>query len=129
MVDCTFTAQDVRDITGSDLVDSVIQPFMDAACCILNRVDSCLESKGVSAECVNQAGVWLSAHLLSLSPLGKAQKIKKKETFENYSVEYAISSFSGQGISLTTYGQTANTITGGCLVEADKQQANICFFG
>jgi hypothetical protein len=119
----------VRSITGSTLTDLELQPFLDGADCIMERVSTCTTNKGVSSSCLDLAASYLASHLLSLSTVGKDSRTKKRETFENYTVEYAVAQVMGNGVMSTQYGQTANSILGGCLQEVDKQQANICFFG
>lgn len=123
------TPAEVRAITGSTLTDEQMQPFIDAASCIIDQVEACTIGKGISDDCLKQAETFLSAHLLSLSPLGQKTGTKKRETFENYTVEYAIGSYTSDGVLSTSYGQAANALTGGCLQEADKRTAYIGFFG
>jgi hypothetical protein len=66
---------------------------------------------------------------MAMSACGNDTATKKKESFENYAVERIVGGFSGKGVLSTTYGQTANTLTGGCLQEQDKAPLEICFFG
>lgn len=123
------TPAEVKAINGSKLDDTVIDIFIDAASCIIDQIEACTIGKGISSDCLSKAETFLSAHLLSLSGVGQASGIKKRETFENWTVEYAISSFSGTGIMSTPYGMSANSITGGCLQEVDKRTPVIGFFG
>lgn len=125
----TLTPSDVRAINGSTLSDPEIQPFVDAAICIMENIQPCLTSKGVTAACADIAAAWLGAHLMVMSNVGKRTAVIKKERFESYSVERVVGGFSGKGVQNTTYGQTANTLTAGCLQEQDKAPAVICFFG
>ncbi len=122
---------DVRKITGSKADDSTIQIFVDTAQCILDSISACTSDKNISDECLEKALAYLAAHLLVSSGAGNSDtgKVKKKESFENYSVEYAMGSIEGQGIMSTTYGQSANAITQGCLQEVGKRNPSICFFG
>ena len=123
------TPADVKAINGSTLDDVVIQPFIDAADCILQTVSGCTSDKGITSACLDIARAWLAAHLMGMSSIGNDTLAKKKESFENYTVERVVGGFSGKGILSTPYGQTANSLTGGCLQEADKGQAKVCFFG
>jgi len=123
------TPANVRAITGSSLTDDQIQPFIDAASCIIDQVEACTIGKGISSDCLKQAETFLAAHLLSLSPLGQTTGTKKRVTFENYTVEYAIGSYTSEGVISTSYGQAANALTGGCLQEVDKRAPYIGFFG
>jgi len=119
----------VRSITCTDLDDTALAPFLEAANCIVERASACIAGKGVSQDCIDLASSYLASHLFTLSCKGKESRTIKRETFENYTVEYAVSQVSGQGILSTTYGQAANGMLGGCLSEVDKQQSVICFFG
>lgn len=125
------TPDDVRDLTGSTLTDPQIQPFVDAAACIMERAAACITRQGVTAACQDRAQAFLAAHLLTLSTVGQSggSGVKRRETFENYTVEFVVGSYSGSGIMATPYGQAANSITGGCLQEVDKRPLQICFFG
>lgn len=123
------TTDDVRALTGSTLSDTEIQPFLDAAACVMAGISPCTTGKLISDDCLTQAHAWLAAHLLSVSGVGGNTRVKKREKFENYDVEWAMSQSTGQGVKATNYGQTANLLTGGCLAEADKSPAVICFFG
>lgn len=120
---------EVKAITGSTLDDAVIQIFIDAASCIIDQIEACTIGKGISSDCLVKAETFLAAHLLSLSGVGQTSGIKKRETFENWTVEYAISSFSGTGVMSTPYGMSANSLTGGCLQEVDKRTPVIFFTG
>lgn len=123
------TAAEVRAITGSTLDDAAIAPFLAAADCILDRVSACTTRKGVTPGCLDIAAAWLAAHLLTLSSVGQESGVKRRETFENYTVEYVVGSYGSAGIKATSYGNTANELAGGCLQEADKAPAQVCFFG
>ena len=123
------TAEEVRAITGSKLTDTQIEPFLMAANCVVTGALSCMTAKGVSADCAAMATNWLASHLLSVSGVGQGDRVKSEEKFENYSVKWAQSQITGQGIMSTSYGETANMLTMGCLQEADKAPALICSFG
>lgn len=123
------TPEQVRAINGSTLTDEQIQPFIDTAVCILTQVELCMSGKAISDSCITQAAAFLAAHLLALTPLGQSTNLKKSEKFENYSVELAVGSYDSTGVLSTTYGNTANALSGGCLQEVDKRNSGISFFG
>lgn len=125
----SVTPADIRAVNGSAAEDAVIQPFADAAICIMGNIEICLTSKSVTDSCADIAGAWLGAHLMAMSNVGSDTVNKKSEKFENYSVEKLIGVYSGRGVLQTTYGQTANQLTAGCLQQQDKAPAGICFFG
>lgn len=119
----------VRAINGSALEDAAIQPFIDAAMCIVNQIELCMNGKGISEDCQTTVAAWLSAHLMGMSGIENSSRVKKRETFENYTVEWAQAQVTGSGIMSTTFGQTANTLSGGCLQEVDKRTTYVGFFG
>ena len=126
------TPEDVRAINGSDATDEEIQPFIDAAICILDGVKACTTGKGVSQDCLDKAAAFLAAHLMSSTNGGNSTETLPvtEERFENYAIKRAISSNdTGSGLTGTPYGQAANALTRGCLAEADKSPAVIAFFG
>ena len=123
------TADQVIAITGSKLSSTAIEPFLTIAACIMTGLAACLSSRGISDDCQTQAEAWLAAHFLSTSGVGEETRVKKREKFENYDVEWAQSQLQGQGVLSTNYGQTANMLTMGCLAESDKSPALICSFG
>jgi len=119
----------VREISGSTLDDAQLQPFCDAAMCIVDSVAACTTAKGITQDCLDGAAAWLAAHLLSGTSLGADSAVVNKERFENYAVERIVGGYTGSGVLGTTYGQTANALTGGCLQQVDKAPASIAFFG
>ena len=119
----------VREISGSTLDDAQLQPFCDAAMCIVDSVAACTTAKGITQDCLDGAATWLAAHLLSGTSLGADSAVVNKERFENYAVERIVGGYTGSGVLGTTYGQTANALTGGCLQQVDKAPASIAFFG
>ena len=124
------TPSDVVSITGSTVDDTTIQVFINVANTLINQAvtEGCSIT---SVTVLTQAESFLAAHLLMLSGVseGKGGQLKTKERFENYSVEYGIAQLQGDGVTLTTYGQTANMLMGGCLSNLNSEQASIGFFG
>lgn len=129
MAGATATPEEVRAITGSTLEDTQIEPFITIAGCVVAGLSACLAAKGVDADCSSKAEVWLAAHFMSVSGVAGDIRVKKREKFENYDVEWATAQLNGQGVKSTHYGQTANMLTMGCLAESDKSPALICSFG
>lgn len=114
-----ITPAAVRGITGSALADGDIQPFIDAAGCIISQVVGCMTSTALA--CKDQAEAYLAAHLLTTSPVGDASKqVRREELDGKYSVEYLTPFNMGDGVMSSQYGQTANMLTGGCLAQLDK---------
>lgn len=123
------TPEQVKAFNESKKDDAVIQSFIDAALCIAEQVELCMNGKGLSESCQTSVVTWLACHLMASSGIDDSSRVKKRETFENYTVEWAQSTVSGDGIMSTTFGQTANTLSGGCLGEVDKRNAFVGFFG
>ena len=55
--------------------------------------------------------------------------VRSEEKFENWSVKRAVGTFSGSGVMGTTYGVTANALSGGCLQDVDNRPAAIVGIG
>ena len=109
----------VRAITGSTLEDTEIQPFIDAADCILLQISEYTIT--LTDACNTQITTYLAAHLLTITNVGTDSTVVAKESLRGkYSVEYLVPKGSGRGILGTPHGQTANMMTGGRLAELDK---------
>lgn len=125
------TVEQMKAINGSVAADVVLQPFLDAAALVMAEkvVLGCLTAKGATVPMIDAATAWLACHLFAMTSTGQDTNALKRETFEGYTEEKAMSQVTGGGIMSTNYGQTANTLSGGCLVETDKRVASVCFFG
>ena len=122
-------AADVVAITGSTSDTGTITIFVGIANSLINLAIT----KGCSitdANTLKQAEALLAAHVLISSGAGEegGGKVKTKERFENYSVEFAVSKIEGDGIRSTTYGVTANMLMGGCLSNMNSEPATVGFF-
>jgi len=111
--------------TSTTLTDPQIQAAIDAAVCIIDRLAvGCGED--LSDDCLLQTETYLSAHIaantentLSLS--------SEKDGCADSSVTYGF--VFKEGVLGTTFGQTANMLSGGCLHEMDKQPVNLFSIG
>ena len=101
-----------------------ITPFIDAASLIVDDLNTRC-GKSFDAARLKEIERFLSAHLASFA-VGTGSKDKSRESIArgDYDVSYATSKL-GQGILGTTYGQTANLLSEGCLVEWDKRQSQL----
>lgn len=124
------TPDQVREINGSTLDDASINPFIEAASCLVDRVVASGCADSLSSTCLSSAEAFLTCHIMSGSSVGESGGggIKTQEKFENYSVEFQRST-TGDGVLGTSYGITANSLLNGCLVEVDKRNVNIFFLG
>lgn len=124
------TPAQVRAITGSTLDDTSIDPFIEAANILVDRTVANGCASSLSDETLTTAETFLASHLLANSGAGESGGggIKTKEQFENYQVEFQ-RAMAGDGLLGSQYGMTANALLNGCLIDLDKRQAGIVFFG
>ena len=121
------TIADVRAIlpTGTTLTDEQITAAITAAACIIEQIAAGCASH-LSDDCLCQVEIYLSAHIsactdntLSLS----SEKDGCCDSSATYGFKF------GEGVKGTPYGQMANTLSGGCLAEQDKQPVNLFSLG
>ena len=106
--------------------------FIDMATCIIERALPCITQKEISEACIKLAETAIAAHLLSVSGVLHAHGhgTKKKETFENWTVEWSVVNTSSQaGLFNSHFGSAANSMLGGCLTNVDKATASIFLGG
>jgi hypothetical protein len=107
------------------LTDPQLSAAIAAATCLVDQVaGGCGED--LTTDCLKQVELYLSAHYaaatentLSLSsesdPCGGGKAV--------YGFQF------GEGVKGTPFGQMANTLSGGCLAEFDKQPVNLFSIG
>ena len=121
------TPEDVRAINGSTADDATIQPYLDTAHIIVNKVLTCANT---DEETLTQAEAYLAAHYMALTGAGgEGAGTVKSESIQGQSISYNVSSISGQGTLSTAYGQIANSLLGGCLAMLDGKKAAVGFTG
>lgn len=123
------TPEEVRAINGSTLDDASIQPFIDTATVIIDSVVACANT---DEETLKQAETWLTCHLMAISSTGTGAgrgTAKAQESFDMYSITWAVGNSTGGGVLSTNYGSTANMLVNGCLFEKNKQKCLIAFGG
>lgn len=118
---------DVRAILPAitQLTDPQILAAIDAATCVVDQIaDSC--ASHLSVACLKQVEIYLAAHYaaateftLSLSSEVDACSGGKA----TYGFQF------GEGVKGTPFGQMANTLSGGCLAEMDKQPVGMFSIG
>lgn len=122
------TVEEVRVIlpTGTTLTDPQIQASIDAATCIVDMLalEYCME--GVSEECLKQIELYLSAHIAACTE-NTLSMSSETDACCGGSASYGFKF--GEGVKGTPYGQTANTLSCGCLAEFDKQPVGIYSLG
>jgi len=121
----TFTEVRVILPAGSQLTNEQLNQSIDAATCVVDKIALGCAS-GLTEDCLKQVEIYLSAHYaaatentLSLSSETDACSDSKK----TYGFAF------GKGIYGTQFGQMANTLSGGCLAEQDKQPARLFSIG
>lgn len=121
------TIADVRAIlpASTQLTDAQIQAAIDAATCIVDRIAlGC--AKHLSEECLKQVEIYLSAHYASVTE-NTLSLSSETDSCSDSSVTYGFKF--GKGVMGTPFGQMANTLSGGCLAELDKQPARMFTIG
>lgn len=121
------TISEVRAILPTDttLTDAQIQAAIDAATCIVDRIAaSC--GKHLTEECLKQIETYLAAHYAAVTE-NTLSITSEKDGCCGGSVTYGFKF--GEGVKGTPFGQMANTLSGGCLAEFDKQPVGLYTIG
>lgn len=121
------TISEVENILpdGSQLKQHQIQAAIDAATCTVDQmVDSC--GSHLNENCLKQVEKYLAAHYAAVTENTLTIK-SENDPCSGGSVTYGFKF--GEGIMGTPFGQTANTISGGCLGEMDKKPVDIITIG
>ena len=121
------TSAEVRVILppSTTLTDAQIDAAIAAATCIVDQIAAgCGED--LSADCLKQVELYLSAHFAAATENTLTLK-SEKDPCSGGSATYGFQF--GEGIKGTPFGQMANTLSGGCLVEFDKQPVNLFSIG
>lgn len=121
------TVEEVKNIlpVSTTLTDTQIQADIDAATCLVDQVaDGC--GSDLSDACLLQVETWLSAHFAAATEI-TLSLASEKDACSGGSATYAFKV--GDGVKGTPYGQRANSLSGGCLAEFDKQPANMFSIG
>ncbi len=121
------TVSEVRAIlpTSTALTDAQITAAIAAATCVVDQIALGCASH-LSDECLKQVEIYLSAHFAAVTENTLSLK-SEKDGCCGGSVTYGFDF--GEGVKGTPFGQTANTISGGCLAEMDKQPVNMVSLG
>ncbi len=121
------TVDDVRAIlpTSTALTDLQIQAAIDAATCVVDEAqDDC--NNGLSDACWTIVCTYLSAHFAAGTE-NTLSLVSETDPCSGGKVVYGFQF--GEGIKGTPYGQTANTISRGCLQEWDKRPFGLLAVG
>ena len=123
--------QDVRDIlpayTASTISDDAITAAIEASQCLLGQFAGSFCGETFSDTCLDRIHTYLAAHFLSCTePTLNISKESSDECCRS-TIDYGW--IFGTGILSSPYGIMANSMSGGCLQEYDKQPANIWSIG
>lgn len=110
---------------STQLTDPQIQAAIDAATCVVDQAElGC--SSHLTDDCLIQVETYLSAHFAAVTE-NTLSKSSEKDACSDSSVSYGFKF--GDGIKGTPFGQMANTLSGGCLAEQDKQPVGLFSIG
>lgn len=105
-------------IPNTNLDDTTLQAFLDAASLIVDQIEEGCGSD-LSQDRLKEVELYLAAHYAASADPSISVK---QEKFENASKTYNTASM-GQGVLGTPYGNIANVLSNGCLAEIDKPPA------
>lgn len=111
-------------LPNSNLTDDQLNMAINASFCIVQQLETGCGSD-LSDECLTSIQLYLSAHFATVMNPG----ISVSETkFENSSKKFNVGK-QGTGILGTPYGQTANTLSNGCLAQIDMNPSGLFVIG
>lgn len=121
------TIADVRAIlpTETGLTDAQIQAAIDAAKCVVDQAAASCSSH-LTDDCLTQVHIYLSAHFCAVTE-NTLSLTSETDPCCGGKATYGFKF--GEGVKGTPFGQMANTLSGGCLAELDKQPANLFSIG
>ena len=104
-----------------------LTPFITAANKVVDRMAASDCGSDLSDIELVEVETWLSAHYAAVSdPILAVKSIK----FENSANEFSRgASSSMNGVMSTQYGQMANTLSDGCLIESDMRKTSFFSIG
>lgn len=110
---------------GTTLTDAQITAAITAAACVVDQAAAGCSSH-LTDDCLTQVHIYTSAHFAAVTENTLTIKSEKDPCCGGSAV-YGFQF--GEGIKGTPFGQMANTLSGGCLAELDKQPTNLFAVG
>jgi len=110
---------------GTSLTDPQIQAAIDAATCVVDQIAAGCASH-LSDDCLIQVETYLAAHYAAATELTLSMTSEKGGGCGG-SATYGFTM--GDGVKGSPFGQMANTLSGGCLAEQDKQPVRFLSIG
>lgn len=119
----------VRNILPAStlLTDTQIQAAIDAATCLVDSLALTNCGEDLSEACLLQVETYLSAHFAAVTENTLSLSAESSDFCGKISAKYGFTF--GEGVKGTPFGQTANTLSGGCLAEFDKTPVNLLSIG
>lgn len=112
-------------IPTTTLTDPQLQLAIDTASTLVDMIAvGC--AGGLTDDQLRNVELYLSAHIASMSD---PQLVVSEQKFEGSSTKYSNTSKLGSGVLSTTYGTTANMLSGGCLQKLDKRKPTLASVG
>lgn len=111
--------------TGTTLAGPQIDAGILAANCVVDQLAAGCGAS-LTPECLKQVELYLSAHYAAATENTLTLQ-SEKDACGGGSAVYGFKF--GEGVKGTPFGQMANTLSGGCLAEFDKQPANLFSIG
>ncbi len=119
--------EDVKKILppSTQLTSDQINMAIVSANCVVDQIAVGCASH-LNDQCLKQIEIYLSAHYAAATENTLTLKSEK----DGCSDSSAVYGFQfGEGVKGTPFGQMANTMSGGCLAEMDKQPARFMSIG
>jgi hypothetical protein len=118
---------EVKVILPADtqLTDPQIQAAIDAATCVVDQAAAGCSSHLTDA-CLKQVELYLSAHYAAATE-NTLSLVSETDPCSGGKAVYGFKF--GEGVKGTPFGQMANTLSGGCLAELDKQSTALLSIG
>ena len=119
------TPAEVKAIVPTTLSDTITQVWIDSANAIVTDNSTCISKDEAG---LTQVELYLSAHFVAmLDQTGKGSITK--EGLPGFETTYSSPSSISKNIDRTTYGTTANMLSGGCLANTEKSAAKVFSMG
>jgi len=110
---------------STQLTDLQIQAAIDAATCVLDQIAiGCADH--LTDDCLIQVETYLSAHFAAVTE-NMLTLSSEKDACSDSSVKYGFKF--GEGVKGTPFGIMANTLSGGCLAQQDRQPVGLFSIG
>jgi len=106
------------------LTDEQITAAIAAATCVVDQAAASCSSH-LTDDCLKQVEIYLSAHFAAATEIALSLKSEKDPCGGSASYGFSM----GEGVKGSPFGQLANTLSGGCLAEFDKQPTDLFAIG